>query len=158
MITVYVWLPKLINNQKNVGHASMLVNRHTYISWWPDESAGLGRNYNPIRNKSYSSDVEDEGFPIGNAAREVFILADDLGYGDVGCYGQQRIQTPNIDRLAKEGLRFTDFYAAPVCTPSRAQLLTGRLPLRSGMCHDTRRVLFPDSAGGLPACRSFQKE
>ncbi|HZL88628.1 MAG TPA: sulfatase-like hydrolase/transferase, partial [Pirellulaceae bacterium] len=41
----------------------------------------------------------------------IFILADDLGYGDLGCYGQQRIQTPNIDRLAKEGLRFTNFYA-----------------------------------------------
>jgi arylsulfatase A-like enzyme len=56
----------------------------------------------------------------------VFILADDLGYGDVGCYGQQRIQTPNIDRLAKEGLRFTDFYAGcTVCAPSRCVLMTG---------------------------------
>ena len=49
------------------------------------------------------------------------------------------------------GLRFTSFYSAgEVCTPSRAALLTGRLPLRSGMCDDARRVLFPDSAGGLP--------
>jgi arylsulfatase A-like enzyme len=56
----------------------------------------------------------------------VFILADDLGYGDVGCYGQKRIQTPNIDRLAKEGLRFTDFYAGcTVCAPSRCVLMTG---------------------------------
>jgi arylsulfatase A-like enzyme len=56
----------------------------------------------------------------------VFILADDLGYGDLGCYGQQRIQTPNIDRLAKEGLRFTDFYAgSTVCAPSRCVLMTG---------------------------------
>jgi uncharacterized sulfatase len=56
----------------------------------------------------------------------VFILADDLGYGDVGCYGQQRIQTPNIDRLAKVGLRFTDFYAGcTVCAPSRCVLMTG---------------------------------
>src|SRR5437870_1415234 len=56
----------------------------------------------------------------------VFILADDLGYGDVGCYGQQRIQTPNIDKLAKEGLRFTDFYAGcTVCAPSRCVLMTG---------------------------------
>ncbi|HEY2410763.1 MAG TPA: arylsulfatase [Pirellulaceae bacterium] len=56
----------------------------------------------------------------------IFILADDLGYGDVGCYGQKRIQTPNIDRLAKEGLRFTDFYAGcTVCAPSRCVLMTG---------------------------------
>ncbi len=56
----------------------------------------------------------------------VFILADDLGYGDVGCYGQKRIQTPNIDRIAKEGLRFTDFYAGcTVCAPSRCVLMTG---------------------------------
>src|SRR5206468_1379120 len=57
----------------------------------------------------------------------VFILADDLGYGDVGCYGQKRIQTPNIDRLAKEGLRFTDFYAGcTVCAPSRCVLMTAK--------------------------------
>ena len=56
----------------------------------------------------------------------VFILADDLGYGDLGCYGQQRIKTPNVDRLAKEGLRFTDFYAGcTVCAPSRCVLMTG---------------------------------
>ena len=61
MINVYVWLPKRIGNQKNVGHASMLVSGHTYVSWWPAEAAGLGRDYNPIRNKSYASDVADEG-------------------------------------------------------------------------------------------------
>lgn len=56
----------------------------------------------------------------------IFILADDLGYGDVGVYGQQKILTPNINQLAKEGVRFTDFYAgAPVCSPSRGSLLTG---------------------------------
>jgi arylsulfatase A-like enzyme len=56
----------------------------------------------------------------------IFIMADDLGYGDLGCYGQQRIQTPNIDRLAAEGLRFTDYYAgASVCAPSRCVLMTG---------------------------------
>ena len=56
----------------------------------------------------------------------LFILADDLGYGDVGCYGQTKIKTPNIDRLAKEGMRFTDHYAGQtVCTPSRASLLLG---------------------------------
>jgi arylsulfatase A len=81
----------------------------------------------------------------------VIIFTDDMGYGDLGCYGHPSIRTPNIDRMAAEGMKFTSFYsAAEVCTPSRAALLTGRLPIRSGMCSDTRRVLFPDSAGGLP--------
>ncbi len=57
----------------------------------------------------------------------VLVLADDLGYGDLGCYGQARIRTPNIDRLAREGMRFTQFYAGgTVCAPSRATLFTGR--------------------------------
>lgn len=80
----------------------------------------------------------------------VVIFADDLGYGDLGCYGSPTIRTPHLDRMAAEGLRFTDFYvAAEVCTPSRAALLTGRYPIRSGMC-GVRRVLFPNSKGGLP--------
>ncbi|OQP66767.1 arylsulfatase [Niastella populi] len=57
----------------------------------------------------------------------IFILADDLGYGDLGCYGQQLIKTPNIDAMAKQGLRFTQFYAGTaVCAPSRSSLLTGQ--------------------------------
>jgi arylsulfatase A-like enzyme len=56
----------------------------------------------------------------------VFILADDLGYGDLGCYGQKQIQTPNLDRLAADGMRFTQAYAgATVCAPSRCCLMTG---------------------------------
>lgn len=82
----------------------------------------------------------------------VIIYADDLGYGDLGCYGHPTIRTPNLDRMAAEGMRFTEFYsAAEVCTPSRAALLTGRYPLRSGMCHDQFRVLRFNSKGGLPA-------
>jgi hypothetical protein len=61
MINVYVWLPKTIGGQKNVGHASMLVGGHTYVSWWPDEAAGFGRDFHPIRNKGFGSDVRDEG-------------------------------------------------------------------------------------------------
>ncbi len=81
----------------------------------------------------------------------VVIFCDDLGYGDLGSFGNPTIRTPNLDRMAAEGQRWTSFYSADsVCTPSRAALLTGRLPIRTGMFSDTRRVLFPDSADGLP--------
>src|SRR5690349_4388853 len=56
----------------------------------------------------------------------IFVLSDDLGYGDVGCFGQKLIKTPNIDKLAAEGMRFTDAYAGcTVCAPSRCTLMTG---------------------------------
>ncbi len=64
----------------------------------------------------------------------VVILCDDLGYGDLECYGHPHIKTPNLNRMANEGVRFTDFYsAAPVCSPSRVGLLTGRSPNRAGV-------------------------
>jgi len=63
----------------------------------------------------------------------IYILADDLGYGDLSCYGQKKLQTPNIDRLAKEGIKFTAHYSGnTVCTPSRAVLMTG---MHSGRCY-----------------------
>ncbi len=81
----------------------------------------------------------------------IVIFADDLGYGDLRCYRHPTIASPHLDRMAAEGVLCTQFYvAACVCTPSRAALLTGRLPIRNGMCSDKRRVLFPDSIGGLP--------
>jgi len=81
----------------------------------------------------------------------IIIFADDMGYGDVGIYGHPTIKTPNLDKMGMQGQRWTNFYvAAPVCTPSRAGLLTGRLPVRTGMSSEKRRVLFPDSNGGLP--------
>ena len=80
-----------------------------------------------------------------NRPNIVFIYADDLGYGDLGCYGGKN-KTPNIDALASGGMRFTEFYAAsPVCSPSRAALLTGRYPIRMGV----NQVFFPDSYTGL---------
>jgi arylsulfatase A len=82
----------------------------------------------------------------------ILVVADDLGWGDLGVYGHPTIRTPNLDRLAVEGQKWTTFYSgAPYCTSSRAGLLTGRLPVRSGMASETRTVLFPDSVGGLPA-------
>ena len=76
--------------------------------------------------------------PNANAAQRqpnsVFIYADDLGYGDLGCYGATAIKTPNLDRMAAEGLRLTNFYSvSPVCTPSRAALMTGRYAARMGI-------------------------
>jgi arylsulfatase A len=82
----------------------------------------------------------------------ILILADNLGYGDLGCYGSTRHRTPHIDRLAREGTRFTDCYAASgVCTPSRAALMTGCYPRRVGL-HYTEpdgAVLRPVSRNGL---------
>ncbi|XP_037680572.1 arylsulfatase H-like isoform X2 [Choloepus didactylus] len=83
----------------------------------------------------------------------VLILADDLGIGDVGCYGNTTLRTPNIDRLAREGVRLTQHLAAAsVCTPSRAAFLTGRYPIRSGMASETEAqvLLWTAASGGLP--------
>jgi arylsulfatase A-like enzyme len=62
----------------------------------------------------------------------IIVFIDDMGYGDLGCYGSETIRTPRIDGLAEEGVRFIDFYVQPVCGPSRSALLTGRYPFRSG--------------------------
>jgi arylsulfatase len=81
----------------------------------------------------------------GAAPNIVMIFCDDLGYGDLGSYGS-KIRTPNLDRMAAEGVRFTNFCSAdPVCSPSRAALLTGRYPTRVGV----PAVLFPQDKGGL---------
>lgn len=71
----------------------------------------------------------------------VIIMADDLGYADIGCFGSRRVRTPHIDRLAEEGLRFTDFHSSgAVCSPTRAGLLTGRYQQRAGIS----TVIFAD--------------
>ncbi|NNE11238.1 MAG: sulfatase-like hydrolase/transferase, partial [Ilumatobacter sp.] len=82
----------------------------------------------------------------------VLVNCDDLGYGDLGCYGSTRNRTPALDQLAAEGLRFTSFYtASPVCSPARAALLTGCYPPRIGFgSFNGLPVLFPGMALGLP--------
>ncbi len=79
----------------------------------------------------------------------VFILADDLGYGDLGCYGCPDIRTPHLDRLAADGVKFTDFYAnAAVCTPTRAAFLTGRYQQRLGL---DNALYYQEMGRGMPA-------
>lgn len=75
----------------------------------------------------------------------ILILADDLGYGDIGPFGSRTNRTPNLDRMAAEGMKLTSFYAAPVCTPSRAQIITGCYAKRVSLPN----VLFPKSPDGL---------
>lgn len=90
--------------------------------------------------------MADQSFPA--KPNIVIVLADDMGLGDLGCEGATMIRTPMIDRMAAEGIRFTDFYAsANVCTPSRAGLLTGRFAVRAGLAHE---VLQPADTKGLP--------
>ena len=90
----------------------------------------------------------------------VFILADDLGWADVGCYGSDLHETPNIDELARQGMRFTDAYAAaPVCSPTRASIMTGKYPARlhitiwyesSANPPRNRRLIPPVTQGNMP--------
>jgi uncharacterized sulfatase len=90
---------------------------------------------------------EAEGV-TGSRPNIIVILADDMGWGDVGLNGADLLQTPNIDRIGREGVQLNHFYAAAnVCSPSRASLLTGRYAIRSGM----QFVIRPHSAGGMPA-------
>ena len=86
--------------------------------------------------------------PRPRAPNVIVVLADDLGYGDLGVQGSRLIATPNLDRLARQGVRMTDFYAsANICTPSRAGLQTGRYPIRTGLAW---QVIQPNDTNGLP--------
>ena len=99
------------------------------------------------RNVLSNAQITTSGKAAGCRPNFIIILADDLGYGDLGCYGHPTIRTPRLDQMAAEGIRFTNFYSAsPYCTPSRAALLTGRYPIRSGLT----RVLMPDDRVGIP--------
>src|SRR5438445_802163 len=84
----------------------------------------------------------------------VIILADDLGWRDVSYQGGP-IQTPHIDRLANQGVRFDQFYGCPLCTPSRASLMTGRSPMRYGLVYS---VIRPWSPYGVPTDEHFMSE
>lgn len=116
---------------------------------------GLGLYCNSSRKKNPGArfafgpdtyiDPQRDALPVGNVIKEVqgfsgkrpniiVILTDDLGYGDLGCYGGKVLKTPHIDQMANDGMRFTDFYSSnALCSPSRAGLLTGRYPHRTGV-------------------------
>ncbi len=85
----------------------------------------------------------------------VIVFADDLGYGDLSAFGSPNIRTPRLDTMAAQGQKWTNFYVQPVCSPSRAALLTGRLPLRNGMYGApvgiAPKVFRDNAAQGLPA-------
>lgn len=84
-------------------------------------------NFSPCIGPAFADNLDDDP----RRPNIVLILADDLGYGDLSCYGATKIKTPNIDRLAREGIRFTDAHsAASLCSPSRYGLMTGRYPWR----------------------------
>ena len=94
----------------------------------------------------------------------IFILADDWGWTDLGCYGSKSYDTPNIDRLAAQGMRFTNAYAAcPVCSPTRASIMTGRYPARLQLTDwipgrkqwPTAKLLTPRSARNCRTTKSL---
>ena len=91
--------------------------------------------------------LASSGIALAAKPNFIIIFTDDQGYGDLSCFGSKTIRTPNIDRIAEEGRKFTSFMvASPVCTPSRSALLTGCYPKRVGM---HQHVLFPSSKKGL---------
>src|SRR2546428_4744865 len=118
------WFRQIVRNMRRIRKVSRTVARLVLFCSWC-----LGAIAEP------GASIESARPAAPRMPSIIFILADDLGYGDLGCYGQTRIKTPNIDKLAAEGIRFTDFYAgSTVCAPSRATLMTG---LHSG--HNTIR-------------------
>ena len=114
----------------------LLVTRRSFLGALGAAAAGCS-----LRREGDPQGLASAGAGGARRPNIVFILADDLGYGDVGCFGQKRIRTPRLDRLAAEGVRFTQAYAgSTVCAPSRCCLMTG---LHTGHAHVRGNVLVP---------------
>ena len=115
-----------------------------------------GKNITVFRILFYMSFLAFVPFSLhasetGQRPNVIFIFVDDQGYYDLGCYGATEVETPRIDALARQGVRFTDYYAAaPICSPSRAGLLTGCYPRRTG---NEVWVHRPDAETGIPPSR-----
>jgi hypothetical protein len=92
---------------------------------------GAGAILGPLHGCFSSARIQAQGRPV-ERPNIVLILADDMGYSDIGCYGGE-VETPNLDRLAAGGLRFSQFYNTARCCPSRASLLTGLHPHQAGI-------------------------
>jgi arylsulfatase len=128
--------------------------RHTYQKKWLATSVGLGLlaicNCSQITQAQTKVTLPSVPPAAGQKPNIVLIVSDDFGYGDAGVYGggpNRGMPTPNLDRMADEGMTFFTFYAQPSCTPGRAALQTGRIPNRSGMT----TVALQGQGGGLPA-------
>ena len=103
------------------------VNRREFIKFVVGGAAG-------VVVPNYGCSVGENSKATAERPNIILIMADDLGYGDIGCYGSTKIQTPNINALAKGGVKFTDYHSnCPVCSPTRAALLTGRYQQRCGI-------------------------
>ena len=121
------------------------INRRNFLKLAGTTGAGM------ILSGLTGAFAQDEGStPL--KTNFIIIFCDDLGYGDIGCFGSKKHRTPNIDRMAAEGMRFTSFYVTSgVCTPSRSSLMTGCYPRRVNMHESDRNecVLFPVARKGL---------
>jgi phosphoglycerol transferase MdoB-like AlkP superfamily enzyme len=131
-------------------HRSRLSRRNMLLGTTTAAAAMVTAQASAQTTQSTTTTVGPVTAATGSKPNIIMIVSDDFGYGDAGVYlgGEARgMPTPNIDRLANEGMMFTSFYAQPSCTPGRAAMQTGRIPNRSGMT----TVAFQGQGGGLPA-------
>ena len=127
----------------------MTLDRRGFLGKTGLGAAGLGMAGTALSGLSLSQ-LTGCGRRSGRKPNIIFIMADDLGFGDLGCYGQEKVRTPHIDRLAAEGMRFTDHYAgSTVCAPSRCSLMTG---LHTGHTYIRgNRAVQPEGQHPIPA-------
>jgi len=127
----------------------MTLDRRGFVRKTGLGAAGLSMAGSPLSGLSLSQ-LTGCGSRPGRKPNIIYIMADDLGYGDLGCYGQEKVRTPHIDRLAAEGMRFTDHYSgSTVCAPSRCSLMTG---LHTGHTYIRgNREVQPEGQHPIPA-------
>lgn len=138
--------------QKNLAQdpafAETLSTLKNDLAAWMKSLGDTGRLYGKPCLLSEPESWDPDDFNSGKKPNILILVADDLGYGDTGFNGSKIAKTPNLDRFVKSGVNLTDFRACPMCSPTRAGLMTGRWPIRFGMM---RAVVPPWSKAGLPA-------